>query len=400
MKPLWRPLDPDCIADPYPMYKRLREQDPVHRSQTGEWIITRYEDVKSILRNNTFLVGNRMAWLSKGVDYFENKKITFGHINEAIGDFILFLNPPDHSRIRKFIMKAWRQGEIENIINENLEVLLRSIRGTSFDLIEAISSPLPAMTISKLMGIPIQHYAYLKKTSQSLIKALDLYVTLRDIKKIDEAAAAFLLYFRKLVDEKRANPDDKIISRLIQFNQEEGTLTEKELISSCILLFVAGEETSVGLTGTGLMHLIQHEETWEKIKAHRSLIPSAIEELLRFDAPAQFVGRISSIDYELEGKVIKKGSTLTLCIAAANRDPLQFSKPNDLILERSPNQHLSFGGGAHYCLGDWLAKTQTHLAIESILERFKKLEVIDKRPNWNKNISVRSLMSLHVGLRD
>ncbi|HMV91272.1 MAG TPA: hypothetical protein PKA40_16615, partial [Cyclobacteriaceae bacterium] len=252
---LWKPFDRVHIANPYAMYKRLREEDPVHFSQTGEWIITRYEDTRNVLRNSDFLVGNRFEWLKKGIGYFKYKDLDFSNIEAAMKGFILFLNPPHHTRIRKFIHQVWNSREVSAIIQHNLDTLL-SHQSESIDLVKDLGKPLPAMTIGKILGLPESDYIYLKEQGTVMIKALDLYISFKDIMHVNEAAGNFISYFRKIVEHKQKNPDQGIISKLIELNAQEKVLDGDELISTCILLFIAGEETSVSLMSTGLYHLI------------------------------------------------------------------------------------------------------------------------------------------------
>lgn len=380
------------------MYKRLRAEDPVHHSQTGEWIITRYEDTRNILRSNEFLVGNRFEWLKKGIGYFKYKDMNFDAIESAMKGFILFLNPPHHTRIRKFIHQVWNTREVEHIIQENLNLLLANSNGT-IDLIHDFGKPLPAMTIGKILGLPTTDYLYLKQQGSVMIKALDLYISFKDILSINEAAKNFIEYFRKIVAEKEATPDEGIISRLIQLNKQEGMLNDDELISTCILLFIAGEETSVSLMGTGLYNLLQHPDSLNELRKDQSKIPLAIEELMRYDAPIQIVGRIAGSDTEIGGKQIKQGEAITICLGSANRDEEIFDQPDEFLIDRSPNKHLGFGGGAHYCLGDWLARIQTRMAMEALLNRFKTITPIETQPEWNSNLAIRCLTKLPVKIK-
>lgn len=390
---LWRPFDRKHIADPYAMYKRLRKEDPVHLSQTGEWIITRYEDTRNILRSNDFLVGNRFEWLKKGIGYFKYKEMDFSSIENAMKGFILFLNPPHHTRIRKFIHQVWNSREVEAIIRSNLDQLL-SNKDNSIDLIHDLGKPLPAMTISKILGLPEKDYQHLIELGSVMIKALDLYISFKDILQINEASEKFIAYFKKVVAEKERNPDNGIVSKLVELNKQENVLNDHELISSCILLFIAGEETSVSLMGTGLYNLLRHRESLEQIRKNPAKIPMAIEELLRYDAPVQIVGRIAGKETVLGNKTIKTGDTLTICLGSANRDTEIFERPDEFLIDRNPNKHLGFGGGAHYCLGDWLARIQTQLTIETLLERFKTIELTQTEPEWNNNLAIRCLTKL------
>lgn len=395
---LWRPLDRSHIANPYAMYTRLREEDPVHFSQTGEWIITRYEDARNILRSNDFQVGNRFAWLKKSIDRSIHKQLDFSAIESALKGFILFLNPPNHTRIRKFIHQVWDTREVETIIQSNLNNLLPH-RADSFDLIRDLGKPLPAMTIGKILGIPTADFLYLKEQGSELVKALDLYISLKDIIRINHAAGNFIEYFKRLIREKEKQPDDGIISKLIELNKQENVLDGDELISSCILLFIAGEETSVSLLGTGFYHLLQRSDVLVTLRNHPEKISAAIEELIRYDTPVQLVGRIAAKDMELGGKSIRQGDTLTVCLASANRDPEVFEYADQLLIDRAPNKHLGFGGGAHYCLGDWLARIQANFTFRAVLERYSHVELNKFQPEWTNNLSIRCLKYLPVSIR-
>lgn len=395
---LWKPFDRAHIANPYAMYRKLREEDPVHFSQTGEWIITRYEDTRNILRSSDFLVGNRFEWLKKGIGYFKYKDLDFTNIEAAMKGFILFLNPPHHTRIRKFIHQVWNSRDVASTIQQNLDALLPA-RADSFDLVKDLGKPLPAMTIGKILGLPEADYLYLKEQGTVMIKALDLYISFKDIMRVNEAAGNFIAYFKKIIEHKKKNPDTGIISRLIELNAQENILDGEELTSTCILLFIAGEETSVSLMSTGLYHLISRPDEWEILRKNPEKIATAIEELLRYDAPVQIVGRIAGKDCEIGGKTIKRGDTLTICLGSANRDPEVFDHADEFILQREPNKHLGFGGGAHYCLGDWLARIQTEMMIRSLLERYQTIEMNDVAPHWNNNLAIRCLTQLPVSIR-
>lgn len=395
---LWKPFDRLHIANPYAMYKRLREEDPVHFAQTGEWIITRYEDTRNILRSNDFLAGNRFSWLKKGIHYFKYKDLDFSNIENAMTGFLLFINPPNHTRIRKFIQQVWNTREVEGIIKTNLDTLLPST-SDSFDLIKDLGKPLPAMTIGKILGLPEDDYTYLKEQGSVMIKALDLYISFKDIVRINEAAGNFITYFKKVIAEKEQNPDDGIISRLIRLNQQEHVLDGDELISSCILLFIAGEETSVSLMGTGLYNLISRPDDLTLLRNNPEKIPAAIEELLRYDAPVQIVGRVAGKDCQVGGKTIKQGDTLTICLGSANRDPEVFERADEFVMDRNPNKHLGFGAGAHYCLGDWLARIQTQMMLTALLGRYKTIELLNPIPQWNNNLAIRCLTELPAKIK-
>lgn len=394
---LWKPLDEKNIADPYGMYAELRRTDPVHRAQTGEFIITRYEDIKCVLKNPSFESGNRLLWLKKGIQYFDNKEEDFRAIYQAMNAFILMLNAEQHHRIRTFISKAWNDRDIDTLIMKNIRVALNAIDGPEFDFVADYAQPLPVRNIADILGIPVADYQHLMQLGVAMTKTLDLYVTLRDLVTMNEASRSFIEYFREQIRTKQASPDDGLLSKMIRKNVEEKCgLTEEELISIGIFLFTAGEETSAGLISNALLQLCQHPEQLQRLRAHPELLDSAVEEVLRYDSVVQLLGRVAKDDVIIRGKVIPAGSPVTLVVASGNRDENEFDAPELFDIGRKPNRHLSFGTGVHYCLGDWLGRKQSQMALRAFLDRFEEIRVPRQKLQWYKNIAVRRLSGLTV----
>lgn len=395
---LWRPLDSDSITNPYPMYKALRETSPVFKVQTGEWVITGYEEVKAILKDNRFLVGNKKEWLSRGIHYFNQKEIDFSPIADAINAFILLINPPEHTKIRKLVMSAWDDREVEQLVTGNVEYLLQQLSDRPhFDVVGDFASHLPAMTIAGIMGVPFENYVHLRNAGRNMIKAVDPYNTYRDFVLMDAAAQHFITYFSDHIERKTEQPENDLISKIIKLNsQSPEPLTEAQLISICIFLFIAGEETTISFISTSLLQLHAHQEQFKWLKGHWDQMPSAIEELLRYDGPVQLLGRVVGEDLEFCGHKLQQGEVTTLCLASANRDNHQFDQPDRLILSRTPNRHLAFGSGIHFCLGDWLAKKQGSIALTRFLQQFPGYRVDTNSIKWNKNLSIRSLQQIIV----
>lgn len=390
----WKPFLRENILNPYPMYRELRENDPIHRSRTGEWVITRYEDAKAILKDDRFIVGNRAEWLSKAATQHMDKWESFAVIVDALKSFLVFKNPPDHALLRKFIMQAWDNKEVEQIINENIDQLFSNIDVTNFDVVSKMATPLPAMTMARIFGLPTSDYQYLEDLSHKMIQSLDLYLTFRQIKKMEAATKKFISYFEKYAALKLSQPDDGLLSKLVQLNKASNTIPHHELIANCFFLFISGEETTAGLIELGLYHLIKNNKLNSDLK-ESSFRNSAIEEILRYDSPLQIVVRIASEDITWREQKIEAGSAITICLGAANRDPEKFQQPNELMLTRSPNHHLSFGSGIHRCLGDWLAKKEFELLIGYILTRYSKFDII-KEPVWKENMNMRSFQSFPI----
>jgi cytochrome P450 len=391
---LWTPYHPAHIADPYTMYSNLREHDPVHLSQTKEWIITRYADVKFVLKSQSFRSGNRQEWLTRGIEYFKNQDEDLQHIAAAINSFILFLNPPDHALIRSFVTKSWNNREVDQLIERNIIQLLDKIDAKEFDLVKDFAKPFPVLVISEIMGIPSDDYLHLKDLAATMQRSLDLYHTYKELVELNECSRKFVDYFRGLIKLKLEKPDDSLTSKLLK-NNAIG-LEEKHLISICIFIFVASEETTANSIGTGFLNLIRNPKQFEFLRKNPEQIQPAVEELFRYDSPVQLLGRVAKTTVELGGKVIPEGAALTLVLGSANRDPNQFPSPNELQLTRTPNHHIAFGSGMHYCLGDWLGRVQAQKAINLFIKRFPTLSLVDQELRWNKNLSVRGLQSLLV----
>jgi pimeloyl-[acyl-carrier protein] synthase len=398
---LWRPYDPAYIRDPYSMYKQLREKDPVHLAQTHEYIITRYHDIREILKSNSFQAGNRLAWFNRGIHYFENKEEDFRAISEAMSSFILMLNAPDHGRIRNFVMKSWDDRQVDEMIRENVGRLLSSFESDTLDIVSDFAQSLPVLTISRILGIPTADYKYLKDLGITMTKALDLYISLKEMVMINDASKKFISFFQEQIKQKSDQPDQSLLGKMIARNRNEKTgLTESELISIAIFLFIAGEETSARLISSGVYALLTNPQEFEKLKANESLMESAIEEMLRYDSVVHLLGRIAKENYHVGGVDIPEGATVTLVIASANRDELVFENADKFDIERSPNRHLAFGSGVHFCLGDWLAKKQAQIAINALIKRYSNIQLAPQEISWYNNLAIRSMRSLKLIVRD
>jgi cytochrome P450 len=379
------------------MYKQLREQDPIHLAQTKEYIVTRYDDVKEILKSKSFGTGNRLEWLKRGIDYFENKDDDFTAIYEAMNSFILMLNPPEHQSIRTFINRSWNDHDVDLVIEKNILKTLSSITLDEIDVVKDFAQPLPVLTICDILGIDVQDHHYLKELGITMTKSLDLYISYKEMVMVNDAAKKFVDFFKVQIANKTITPDNGLLSKLIQDNKElNAGLSERQLISIGIFLFIAGQETLSGLISNGIYDLLKHPEEFKKLKDDPDLIVSSIEEILRFDSTVQLLGRIAKEDYKIRGIIIPAGSAVTLVIGSANRDEEVFSNPNKFQIERSPNKHLSFGSGIHFCLGDWLARRQAQLGISAFSKRFPDAILLSRKVNYYKNLAIRSLNSLSV----
>jgi pimeloyl-[acyl-carrier protein] synthase len=396
---LWKPLAEDNIRDPYAMYAALRAEDPVHKAQTGEFIITRYDDIREVLKSADFQSGNRLIWLKKGIHYFENKQEDFRAIYQAMNSFILMLNDSQHARIRNFISRAWSDREVDLLIHKNIHAALDGVKEVEFDFVAGYAQPVPVHTIADILGVPVSDYHHLMQLGVAMTKTLDLYVTLKDLVTMNQAAKAFIEYFREQIRRKQATNDDGLLSKLIQKNRnEKAGLSEEELISIGIFLFTAGEETSAGLISTAMLHLVQHPDQLHSLRENPAIIDLAIDEALRYDSVVQLLGRMTRKSVSLGGKIIPEGSAVTLVIGSGNRDEKVFEHSDRFVIARRPNRHLSFGSGVHYCLGDWLGRRQAQLTVNAFLQRFPNITLPPQQLSWYNNIAVRRLDALRINV--
>jgi pimeloyl-[acyl-carrier protein] synthase len=396
---LWKPLDEENIRNPYAMYAALRRNDPVHQAQTGEFIITRYEDIKNILKDPSFKSGNRLMWLKKGIQYFNSKQEDFRAIYRAMNSFILMLNDEKHLRIRNFIARAWNDRDVDPLIEKNIHTVLRRMPDKEVDVVAHFAQPLPVLTIAGILGAPVTDYQHLIQLGVAMTKTLDLYVSMKDLVVMNDAAKLFINYFREQVKLKNDKADDGLFSKLIQKNRQENAgLTEEELISIGIFLFTAGEETSAGLISNTLLHLAGNPAQLALLRQNPEQMDSAIDEVLRYDSVVQLLGRTASRDIVIRDKRIKSGSAITLVIGSGNRDEEAFEQADEFIISRKPNRHLSFGSGVHYCLGDWLGRRQSQLAVSAFLKQYPNITLPPQQLSWYKNIAVRRLDALRISV--
>ena len=395
---LWNPLSPDNIKDPYPMYESLRTRAPIFRAHTGEWVVTGYSDVKAILKDNRFKAGNKKDWIERGVTYFKSKDQDFTAIAKAINSFVLLINPPEHGQIRRFIMEAWKDHEVEQLISENVQELILPIKSLdSFDAVETFTSRLPALTISKILGVPVDEYVRLRNAGRQLIKVINPYISYKELVLMNKAAKEFIDFFRELITQKTKIPEDDLVSNIVRLNKKSNeTLSENQLISICIFLFIAGEETTISFLSTTILNIgLNSKLKTQLTKRLDSFSDKVIDELLRYDGPVHLLGRIAHNDFEYGGYNIRKNDVITLCLASANRDQKQFDRPNEIDIDRYANKHLAFGQGTHFCLGDWIARKQAKIGLTAFLNTFPNYSV-STRIEWNDNLSIRSPKELRV----
>jgi cytochrome P450 len=394
---LFNPFDPAFNADPYPFYHRLRAEEPVHRHPMGFFVLTRYDDVAMILKDPRFGKGGYEKLLAA----------RFGGQGDepGIASSMLFKDPPDHTRLRTLVSKAFTPRVVEAMrphIQELVDRLLDAVDGRgSMDVIADLAYPLPVTVISEMLGVPRDSGDTIKRWSLDIARSLDAIAMPVDqevIERGNAARRALTDYFRGLVAERRRRPGRDLLSELIAVEEQGDRLTERELLATCILLYVAGHETTVNLIGNGTLALLRHPDQRRRLAADPSLIASAVEELLRYDGPVQRTGRLADADVKVGGVEIPKGSLVLGLVGAANRDPAHFPDPDRLDLGRADNRHLAFGWGIHFCLGAPLARVEGQLALGTLVRRFPKLALATPTVEWRPSATLRGLKSLPVEL--
>ena len=390
----YNPLSGRMAQDPYPEYAKLRERDPVHRSRLANaWVFTRYADVDAILRDHrNFSSDPRKRELSK------RQRAALPSPDDYT---MLFLDPPDHTRLRSLVNKAFTRRAI-NALEPNVRALLQGLLdgvedpASGFDLMEAVAHPLPVIVIAEMLGVPPEDRARFRVWSNQRARLLEPTISQKEREVAAEAAKALDEYFTPVIETRRAAPQEDIVSALAQAEEAGDTLTEREMLTMLRLLLVAGNETTTNLIGNGMLALLRHPDQLERLRADPSLIPAAVEELLRFDSPVQTDFRGAVRDCEVNGFPVRQGQGVITLLGAANRDPETFEHPDRLDVGRAGGNHLSFGRGIHHCLGAPLARLEGRIVLETLLERFSSMRLLSERPTFRNSVVLRGLQSLPV----
>ena len=391
----FNPFLPEFHANPYPFYARLRKDDPVHLSPMGFWVLTRYDDVAMVLRDPRFGRAGFHPMLAAG----QARAAT----PDPLPPSMLFQDPPDHTRLRALVNKAFTPRVVEAMrphIQDLVDGLLDRVLPTGrMDIIEDLAYPLPVTVICEMLGVPVTDQAAIRQWSADLARSLDAIGPQADVEVQERGAQArhaLAEYFRTQIPERRRQPRADLLSALIAAEEQGDRLTERELLAMCVLLFVAGHETTVNLIGNGILALVHHPDELRRLRADQALIPSAVEELLRYDSPVQRTARIPSVDVDIEGHTIRQGTMVVAAIGAANRDPAHFPDPDRLDLTRRDNRHLSFGFGIHFCLGAPLARLEAQVAIGTLIRRAPRLQPATEALVWRESSTLRGLKALPV----
>jgi cytochrome P450 len=384
--------------DPYPMYARMRREHPVYRSSRGIWYLTRYADVDAALRDVRLSKDReRMRrWYAQ-----RNGTDAVGRLQERLGRSMLHADPPDHTRLRKPVSKAFTARQvnglrprIEKIADELLGVALAV--GPTMDVITALAYPLSITVICELLGVPLSDRARIRAWSRQLVNQSEVVHTVETIQRIERAVEEFVDYLTNLARKRRAEPADDLMSALVAVQDCGDRFTDDELISTCFLLLVAGHETTINLVGNSMLALLRHPGQLRRLRQDPALIRSAIEELLRYDGTVQITTRIVKGEVEIDGQTLSDGEAVFPVLGAANRDPDQFADPDRLDLGRIDNRHLSLSNGPHFCLGAPLARLEGEIAIGTLVRRLPRLRLDTDTLEWRPSPGLRGLEALPV----
>jgi pimeloyl-[acyl-carrier protein] synthase len=394
----FNPFDPEFHVNPYPIYHRLRSEEPICWTFPGVWVLTRYADVKVVMSDPRFCTNKLSKWI-KDKDYYLQQQGELNTLAQASSKFFFFMDPPDHTRLRGLVSKAFSPAVVERMRTKIQEIVNKLIglvwdKG-SMDIISDLACPLPIIVIARMLGVPDEDHSKLHQWSNDLSRILDP-LSLEAYKHLNKVAVEFTEYFRGLIAEREKSPKEDLLSALVAVREHGDKLSEEELVSICVMLFVTGFDTPVHLIGNGMLALLRHPDQMEKLKREPAIIQSAIEELLRYDTPVQQIARMATENVEIGGKTIRSGERVILCPGAANRDPAQFTDPNKLDIARAENCHLAFSSGIHYCLGAALARVQGQIAINTLVQRLPDLKLHTDILEWREHIAIRGLKALPV----
>jgi cytochrome P450 len=396
-EPMFNPLSPDFIRDPYPHYERLRTSDPMHVTPFGMFLASRHAEASLVLRDKRF-----------GKDFVERSirrygpKIMGEPVFRSMSHWMLQQDPPDHTRLRGLVVKAFTARRVEDmrpriqqIVDETLD---RVAPQGHMDLIEDFAFRLPVTIICDMLGIPAEHREVFYTSSRNGGRLLDpVPLTRAEIDEANTGNIAAKMYFQQLFELRRRSPGDDLTTQLVHAEEDGSKLSNEELTANIILLFGAGHETTVNLIGNGLLALHRNPDQLALLKANPALITNAIEEFLRYDSSVQLTGRVALEDIDdLGGKKIPKGESVLCLLGSANRDPAVYpDRPERLDITRPNVRPLSFGGGIHFCLGAQLARIEAEVAIATLLRRLPDLRLDDaENPEWRPTFVLRGLKKL------
>ncbi len=402
---LYDPADRDVLRNPYQLFARMRAEDPVHWSpKLSSWVVTSYAHAGTVLASSAFSSDRLSPFYKRSSDA---ERSTLSEVMRYIGLWLVFRNPPEHTRLRRLMNTAINPGIVTGMqpgISSIVHSLLDRIdTDGEFDFMSDFSVQLPAMVIMDMLGVPRDMLFTIKAWSDDLINFVGSPRSVDDkYERARSGVVAMADFFRDLIRQRRQNPENDILTMLIQARDEhQSMLSDDELVASAMLLLFAGHETTTSLLGNAMLALHENPDQMDKLRRHPELADTAVEEFLRFDGPVLSVSRVVAKPHELGSKALEEGNRIFVMIAGANRDPAVFNDPESLDLTRTPNRHITFGKGPHFCLGAPLARLEAKIALNEILSRYRTIEVT-RRPedlDWIDAMVMRGVRSLPMRVK-
>ena len=395
------PADAAVRRNPFPIFARLQDEDPVHWSPAlRAWVLTRYEDVRQMLLSDTLSPDRLRPFYAQ---LQGERRDTLSEVMRYMSLWMVFRDPPEHTRLGKLVGTVFNLKALEAMaepVGRVVDHLLDQLpTDQPVDWAQQVAAPLPAYVIMDMLKIPYAAFPELKEASDELRAFIggaradgDRYATAR------RGAERLASFFRALIAERRAAPGDDFVSRMIAARDEGGRLSEDELIATCMLVLFAGHETTTHLLGNAVHALLDHPDQLQRLRDEPGLINSAVEEFLRYDGPSHALARVVKTDHEVDGKLLKAGDRVFGFANAGNRDPRAFTDPQGLDIGRTPNRHLTFGFGLHFCMGAPLARIEGQQCIGRLLQRFKRIERAPGEPEWIDALAMRGVSRLPVQL--
>jgi cytochrome P450 len=392
----------EILQDPYPTYARMLEEGPLHYVDVGGkwavWSIFSHAECSSIAKDPRLSAKRAKQML---LPLPLSRQAEFSELARMLGLWLIFMDPPEHTRLRKLLNKGFSPAAVEGLrpqVEAIVDQMLKPLQhGSEVELMREFANPMPVCIILEMLGIPQE----LHDTFGDWSRAIAVFRgnpnrTVEEARAAQDALVELTEFFRKTVAERRRNKGSDLISLLIDIEEEGEVLTEEELYAQCIALLFAGHETTRNLIGNGMYTLLHHPQETAELRENPEIIRSAVEELLRYESPVQFTARVLKEDMEVCGQQIRKGWTVLCMLGAANRDPERFKEPNQLNLKRLNNQHLAFSAGPHSCIGSQLARLEGQIALQNLVQRFPEMNLSGPRPEWASTFGFRGLKSLPV----
>jgi cytochrome P450 len=402
------PFIPEVIEDPYKFYRRYRELDPVHwglsanPQLSGSWYLFRYEDVVYVLESPKFgREASRVREDGEGAPV----PAAYKGFRSMVSNWMVFRDPPDHTRLRSLVNKVFSPRMVENIrpaIFGIADSLLDRVQARGeMDLVEDFAFPLPVMVIATLLGVDPQDHPMFREWALALqhASASRLTPSPEVYAQAEQATWGFIEYFKKAITQRHTEPRQDLITALAKAQDEGNKLNDEEILATCIHLLTAGHETTINLIAKATLALLHNPDTLKLLRSHPELIAGAVEELIRYDSPVQMVSRWAFADVEIGSKLIRRGDSVGLILGSANRDPARFHQADVLDIQRQDCKHCGFGSGIHFCLGAALTRAEATIALNVLLNRLPELRLIDEKVEWANNIVFHGPKHLRVAFR-